>query len=227
MTVEKYYMKRLCVAIIQLTFRSQLEVGMFFCGLFVPRSSNAWMQCQERLFLTACDTHAYDAFDPYDAFNVYDVFEIIVSWLRWIWCSQYIWNQFLMIHLRSVLIHLRWCIWDDAFEIMHLRSSCLWCIWYQFWCLQCIWCLKLLPNALDFLLYNARHSCIVKCRERLATFYSEVERVLLCIVKFDQSQIFERCRVLSRAFGHPTIQSRAHAHAVSAVFCHWLVFSCQ
>ena len=58
----------------------------------------------------------------------------------------------------------------------------------------------------------------MKCRERLATLYSEVERVLLCIVKFDQSQIFERCRVLSRAFGHPTIQSRAHARAVAAVF---------
>ena len=63
------------------------------------------------------------------------------------------------------------------------------------------------PNALDFSLYNAGHSCIVKCRERLATWYSEVERVLLCRVKFDQSQIFERCRVLSRAFGHPNIQS--------------------
>ena len=74
------------------------------------------------------------------------------------------------------------------------------------------------PNALDFSLYNARHSCIVKCRERLATLYSEVERVLLCRVKFDKSQIFERCRVLSRAFGHPTIQSRAHARAVAAVF---------
>ena len=74
------------------------------------------------------------------------------------------------------------------------------------------------PNALDFSLYNARHSCVVKCRERLATLYSEVERVLLCIVKFDRSQIFERCRVLSRAFGHPTIQSRAHARAVAAVF---------
>ena len=74
------------------------------------------------------------------------------------------------------------------------------------------------PNALDFSLYNARHSCIVKCRERLATLYSEVERVFLCRVKFDQSQIFERCRVLSRAFGHPTIQSRAHARAVAAVF---------
>ena len=78
--------------------------------------------------------------------------------------------------------------------------------------------LKPWPNILDFSLYNARHSCIVKCRERLATLYSEVERVLLCIVKFDQSQIFERCRVLSRAFGHPTIQSRAHARAVAAVF---------
>ena len=74
------------------------------------------------------------------------------------------------------------------------------------------------PNAFDFSLYNARHSCIVKCRERLATLCSEVERVLLCIVKFDQSQIFVRCRVLSRAFGHPIIQSRAHARAVAAVF---------
>ena len=55
-------------------------------------------------------------------------------------------------------------------------------------------------------------------RERLATLYSEVKRVLLCRVKFDQSPIFERCRVLSRAFGHPTIQSRAHARAVAAVF---------
>ena len=63
--------------------------------------------------------------------------------------------------------------------------------------------LKPWPNALDFSLCNARHSCIVKCRERLATLYSEVECVLLCIVKFDQSQIFGRCRVLSRAFGHP------------------------
>ena len=78
--------------------------------------------------------------------------------------------------------------------------------------------LKPWPNALDFSLYNARHSCIVKCRERLATLYSEVERILLCMVKFDQSQIFERCGVLSRAFGHPTIQSRAHARAVAAVF---------
>ena len=74
------------------------------------------------------------------------------------------------------------------------------------------------PNAIDFSLYNTRNSCIVKCRERLATLYSEVERVLLCIVKFDQSQIFERCRVLSRAFGHPTIQSREHARTVAAVF---------
>ena len=73
------------------------------------------------------------------------------------------------------------------------------------------------PNAL-FSLYKARHSCIVKCRERLATLYSEVERVLLCRVKFDQSQIFERCRVLSRAFGYPTIQSRVHACAVTVVF---------
>ena len=56
-----------------------------------------------------------------------------------------------------------------------------------------IFFIKPWPNALDFSLYNARHSCIVKCRERLATLYSEVERVLLCIVKFDQSQIFERC----------------------------------
>ena len=78
--------------------------------------------------------------------------------------------------------------------------------------------LKPWPNALDFSLYNARYSCIVKCRERLATLYSEIERVLLCIVKFDQSKIFERCRVLSIAFGHPTIQSRAHASAVAAVF---------
>ena len=74
------------------------------------------------------------------------------------------------------------------------------------------------PNALDFSLYNARYSCVVKCRERLATLSSEVERVLLCQVKFDRSQIFERCWVLSRAFGHPTIQSRAHARAVAAVF---------
>ena len=74
------------------------------------------------------------------------------------------------------------------------------------------------PNALDFSLYNARHSCIVKFRERLATLSSEVERVLLCRVKFDQSQIVERCRVLSRAFGNPTRLSRAHARAVAAVF---------
>ena len=84
----------------------------------------------------------------------------------------------------------------------------------SFWTLD----VKPWPNALDFSLYNARHSCIVKCRERLATLYSEVERVLLCRVKLDQSQIFGRCRVLSRAFGHPTIQSRAHARAVAAVF---------
>ena len=42
-------------------------------------------------------------------------------------------------------------------------------------------------NTLDFSPYNARHSCIVKCRERLAIFSSEVELVLLCRVKFDQS----------------------------------------
>ena len=81
-----------------------------------------------------------------------------------------------------------------------------------------IFSVKPRPNALDFSLYNARHSCIVKCRERLATLCSEVERVLLCIVKFDQSPIVERFRVLSRVFGHPTIQSRAHARAVAAVF---------
>ena len=78
--------------------------------------------------------------------------------------------------------------------------------------------LKPRPNALYFSLYNARHSCIVKCRERLAIFSSEVELILLCRVKFDQSQNVERCRVLSRALGHPTRLSRAHAGAVAAVF---------
>ena len=57
----------------------------------------------------------------------------------------------------------------------------------------------------------------MKCRERFATLSSEIERVLLCRVKFDQSQIVECCRVLSRAFGHPTRLSRAHARAVATV----------
>ena len=47
----------------------------------------------------------------------------------------------------------------------------------------------------------------MKCREHLATLSSEVERVLPCRVKFDQSQIVDRCRL-----------SRGHARAVAAVF---------
>ena len=36
--------------------------------------------------------------------------------------------------------------------------------------------LKLWPSALDFSLDNFLHVCRVKCRERLATLYSDVER---------------------------------------------------
>ena len=50
------------------------------------------------------------------------------------------------------------------------------------------------PNALDFSLYNARHACRVKCRERLATLLSEVESSVICRVKFGQAQ---NCRAFS------------------------------
>ena len=67
-------------------------------------------------------------------------------------------------------------------------------------------------NALDLSLYNARHSCIVKSRKRLATLYNEVDHVLRCRVKFDQDQNFAMCIVLSRAFGHSLYKvERAHA----------------
>ena len=54
--------------------------------------------------------------------------------------------------------------------------------------------LKPWPNALDFSLYNARHVCWVKCRERLATLLSEVESSVFYRVKFGQAQ---NCRALS------------------------------
>ena len=66
------------------------------------------------------------------------------------------------------------------------------------------------------------------------SYCSQVDSFLTCSISYHEanllfadfmvtptglkSQIFERCRVLSRAFGHPTIQSRAHARAVAAVF---------
>ena len=50
------------------------------------------------------------------------------------------------------------------------------------------------PNALDFWVYNARHACRVKSRERLATLLSEVERAIFYWVKFGQAQ---SCRALS------------------------------
>ena len=51
--------------------------------------------------------------------------------------------------------------------------------------------LKPRPNAIDFPLDNARHLCRVKCRERLATLYSDVE---CCQVL---SSVLECCRALS------------------------------
>ena len=74
------------------------------------------------------------------------------------------------------------------------------------------------PNALDFSLYNARHACWVKCRERLATLLSEVESSVICRVKFGQAQNCRALLSIVESVWPQTIQSRAYACAVEVLF---------